>query len=93
MKYRQAPHVVARRLGQELLLVPVKGNLADMRQVFTLNATGEAIWQSLALPVTLDQVVERLCAAFHVPESTARLDAAECLADLSARGLVETGSA
>ncbi len=88
MKYQQIPNVVARRLGAEILLVPVKGNLADMRRVFTLNATGEAIWQALAAPVTLEQIVARLDEAFAVPEATARADAAEILEHMSACGLV-----
>lgn len=92
MKYRQAPNIVARRLGEETLLVPVKGNLADMRQVFTLNATAEAVWQALAAPLDLDGIVARLCEAFHVEEATARADAQELLEQMSARGLVQTPS-
>lgn len=89
MKYQQIPNVVARRLGSEILLVPVKGNLADMRRVFTLNASGEVVWAALAAPVSLDGIVERLDAAFHVPEPTARADASEILEQLAACGLVK----
>ena len=89
MKYQQTPNIVARRLGSEILLVPVKGNLADMRRVFTLNASGEVVWAALATPVTLDGIVERLDAAFKVSEQTARADAVELLEQLAASGLVE----
>lgn len=89
MKYQQTPNVVARPLGNEVLLVPVKGHLADMRQVFTLNASGEVIWKALAAPVDLDHIVACLAKPFDVPESTAREDASQLLKQLADRGLVQ----
>jgi len=93
MKYQQAPNVVARPLGNEVLLVPVKGHLADMRQVFTLNASGEVIWKALASPVDVDHLVARLARQFDVPESTAREDASQLIKQLEDRGLVRRVSA
>ena len=47
MTYRQIQHVVKRRIAEELFLIPVKNNLADMRHVFVLHGCGEFVWDRL----------------------------------------------
>ena len=38
---------VKRRIAEELFLIPVKNNLADMRHVFVLHGCGEFVWDRL----------------------------------------------
>jgi hypothetical protein len=45
--YRKNVEVVTRRIADELFLVPIKGNIADMQRIFTLNPVAEYIWQKL----------------------------------------------
>lgn len=45
--YRKNVDVVTRRIGNELFLVPIKGNIADMQRIFTLNPVAEYIWQHI----------------------------------------------
>lgn len=88
--YCQSPNVTSRRLGQETLLVPVRGNLADMSRVFALNASGQVIWNALAEPCGLAQVVDRLVLAFDVDREVAAKDAAGVLDQMVAYGVVQT---
>lgn len=88
--YKRSPNVLQRRLGNESLLVPVKGNLADMQTVFSLNPTGETLWQALEQPRDTDGLVRELIAAFKVDEPTARRDVEVFVAALAARGLIES---
>jgi hypothetical protein len=60
--YTHSPNIVTRKTGNEYVLVPLTGNIADMNSVFTLNETGAFIWEQIDgkknLGVILDLVVE-----------------------------------
>ena len=36
---------VTRTVGDELVIVPLSGNVAQMNRLFTLNETGKFIWE------------------------------------------------
>lgn len=89
MNYKQCGNIVTRKVAGEVLLVPVKGNLADMQQVFTLNETGEVIWECLSHRVTEQQIVQRIVDEFKVEPEVARMDVKELLVRLLEKGLIE----
>ena len=89
MKYIRTSSVVARSVAGEYILVPVSGDVADMRQLFSLNQTAQSIWKVLASPVTEDQVVAAITSEFHVDATLARKDVQELLATLQDRKLIE----
>lgn len=82
--------VVARRFGEETLLVPVCGGVGDLDSVYTLNAVGTAIWNAIAQPVALDSLVASVADEFDVTPEQARLDVGAFLGDLAQLGLVRT---
>jgi hypothetical protein len=45
--FRKKGEIVTRTIGGETLLVPIRGKLADMQRIFSLNPLGEIIWQQL----------------------------------------------
>ena len=89
MKYRQNSNVVDRIVAGEHLLVPVSGDVVDMRQLFSLNPTAQTIWKALAQATTEDQVVEAITSEFNVEASMARKDVQELLATLLERKLIQ----
>ena len=40
------PRFVTRTVGDELVIVPLSGNVAQMNRLFTLNETGKFIWDN-----------------------------------------------
>lgn len=86
--HRQAPGVVLRRVAGEILLIPVKGKVADMERIFVLNPTGELVWEGLARPCPLREIVDEITAAYDVTEETAEADALEFVEELLKAGLV-----
>ena len=88
-RYQRSPNIYQRRLGGESLLVPVKGNLADMQKAFSLNASGDVLWAALAQPCSREDLRGELVAAFQVDEETADRDVTIFLDHLLERGLVE----
>jgi hypothetical protein len=79
--------VVQREVAGEVFLVPIRGHLADLQELFVLNETGSWIWDRLdASGCAFDDLVQGLVSEFEVDEDTARRDV-----DIFARQLVESG--
>lgn len=87
--YRMKGRVVLRRIGEDRLLVPVSGGVAQENCVFPINETGEFIWNCLVQGKTLDEMAAALAAEFAVAPEEARSDCREFADDLLARGLIE----
>ena len=89
MKYSQNSNVVERIVAGEHLLVPVSGDVVDMRQLFSLNQTARVVWKALAHAATEDQIVEAITSEFNVEAGVARSDVKELLAVLQAQKLIQ----
>lgn len=89
MTYRKTEQVTARKVAGETLLVPIKGRLADLHRVFTLNAVAEWVWEQLDGRRTAAELCDGLVARFDVPHPTAEADLASLLEKLEKAGLIE----
>ncbi len=85
---RRAADVVVRDVAGETFLVPVRGSLADMNDLFALNETGAFLWPlldgahrpaDLAAAVALEFEVDEQAAARDVDVFLRRLREAELL--------------
>lgn len=81
--------VVARRVAGESLLIPIKGQLADMQRIFALDGVAEHIWERLDGVSSLDDILRSVLSAFAVEEPTAKRDLLALVAGLESAGLVE----
>jgi hypothetical protein len=61
-------------VGNDLVLVPMKNNVAEMNEMFTLNEVGGFIWESLDDSSTKDSLSASIATEFDVEESIARDD-------------------
>jgi hypothetical protein len=85
---------VTRRIAGECLLVPLKGELADLQRVFALNPVAERVWELLGSSErSLRELSESVAASFTVERETAERDLTEFLAQLEREGLVESAGA
>ncbi len=75
--------LVIEAVDDEFLILDLTSNL-----YFGLNELGRVIWQGLGEGQNFGEIVVQVCENFEVDETIARLDAAEFVADLLARGLV-----
>jgi hypothetical protein len=73
--YFRSPRIVARKTGDEYVLVPVSESIADMSSVYTLNATAAFIWERLDGLKTVREIVSEVEAEFDVDGKTALEDA------------------
>lgn len=87
--YRKAPDVVVRRTAGEVILVPVRGSLAELQQIFVLNPVGECIWNALDGEATGKSLIQAVVDRFEVDWNRASFDVNEFIQTLHALGLLE----
>lgn len=94
MAYRRHENVVTRKIAGETLLVPIRGNLADMQNLFVLEGTGEFIWNLLDGCARFDELADAITSEYDTDVATASGDLREFLDALVRRELIiETNSA
>jgi hypothetical protein len=75
--YEKKESYVCRNTGDELLLIPLKDNVADFNQYLTLNEVGAFIWKNIEMDDDESFLVAKICTEFEADES-------EVLTDLQA---------
>jgi len=78
----QKPRFAARKVGEEMVLVPMKGSVADMSEMFTLNEVGCIVWENLNEGATPESLLEAVVDNFDVDRATAKADLDAFLAEL-----------
>ena len=72
--YELKSKFVVRAVGNELILVPLTGNVAQMNELFTMNETAKFIWENLEENTTVAKLEELMTEAFDVDTETAKKD-------------------
>ena len=75
--YAQDDNMVFRRIGEEVILVPIRRQTVNLEAVYTLNETGAAIWEMLDGQRTLVEIRDALVAEFDVSPEKAEADVLE----------------
>jgi len=65
--YRLKQPVVTHDFGDEIYVIPVRENLADMTQIMGLNPTAARIWTWLEQGLTPEQVINGMRSDFDAP--------------------------
>ncbi len=86
--FKQNPSVMARTIGDEVLLVPIKGELAQLQQIYALNPVGAFIWENLDGVRDLEQLTTGLISTFEVEAEEARSDLMKYVEELIDRDFV-----
>ena len=69
--YRPIGRVVARRIGEDHLLVPVSGVAAGENVIFPANESGIFIWDHLSIGESVSATAQAMAEAFEVDVETA----------------------
>ena len=81
--------VVVRKVGKEMVIVPLVNSVADMTKVLTLNETGAAIIEALDGQRTISQVEEQLISVFDVQSDILAADLQNFINDALSKGIIE----
>jgi hypothetical protein len=87
-KWRHNPQVVARKIGEDMILVPTGRGIVDLQCLFTLNDTGCFIWEQLVDPRNAVELSTALVEQFEVPREQAEEDLSRFLTELAQEGCI-----
>ena len=80
--YERNERVVSRKIVDELILVPIRKNVADMETLYTLNEVGARVYELVDGRRPVEEIVERVVSEFEVERATAEADVREFLGQL-----------
>jgi hypothetical protein len=84
-KFHQNIGLVSRKVGDEMVIVPLRDNVADMDCVYTLNEVGAFIWETLAASKTVYEIIQEVMNIYEVDEETATRDVKEILSKMDGK--------
>ena len=89
-----SPNVVAREIEGQIVIVPLTAGIGDAEdELYTLNETGQAIWQKLDGQRPLRAVAALLADEFQVPVPDCEREVLGFAGELTRRGILQVGGA
>jgi len=73
--FSHSPSTVAKKMGDEYVLVPVANNIAEMNSVFILNETGVFIWELIDGKRNVEEIILTVAEKYNIDISIAENDA------------------
>lgn len=86
--YRRDESIVSRRIEDEVILVPIRQDVADLESIYTLNEVGAYIWEQMDGLRTIADIAALIVDEFEVSEHEAKRDLTEFTQQLSAIGAI-----
>jgi len=88
-KVIRSQSVVARVVGGETLIVPIRGKVGDLASIYSFNGTGTLIWKLLESPKSVGELALAVAEAYEVEAARAQSDVEQFVGEMKAVGLVE----
>ncbi len=82
--YTRNDQVVSRRIVDELILVPIRNNVADAETLYTLNEVGARVYELIDGKRPVRDIVNVIVSEFDVTGDEARADVLEFIEQLLA---------
>lgn len=79
---KQNPNMVARKIADEYLLVPIQRQVADLGAVYALNEVGARVWELLGQGMQQEGICVQIESEFDAPPEQIRDDVARFLAQM-----------
>jgi len=81
--FQNKSQFATRKVGNEMVLVPLKNNIANMNKMFTLNDVACFIWESINGKSTKKDILTSIIEAFEINLETAESDYDEFIESVS----------
>jgi len=88
IRYARNPDYIYRKIVEEVVLVPIRQDVAEMDCIYTLNTVGAFIWERLASPATRAELEGALLEEYDVGPEVAAADLQEFLREMTEIGAV-----
>lgn len=73
-KYVQHPDFIYRKIVDEIILVPIHQDIADLDSIFSLNKIGAFLWENLEQPKSKSELAQAILEEYDVNQNTAQQD-------------------
>ena len=80
---------IFRQIVEEMVLVPIRQNVADLDSIYTLNELGVFIWERLETPISAAELQDDILEDFDVDAATVQSDLTIFIEELERIGAVE----
>jgi hypothetical protein len=80
---------VHRAIADEVILVPIRRDVADLESIYALEGVAPRIWELLDGQRTVGEIVASIVGEYDVDGATAEADVLEILTQLESLGAVE----
>ena len=87
-RYERNSEFIFRRIADELILVPVHQDVADMDCIYTMNGVGAFIWERLDGPATLADLQAAIAQEYAPDPQVVEADLLEFMQQLESASAV-----
>jgi hypothetical protein len=87
--FQKNDNVVSRKIVDELILVPIRRNVADMESLFTLNEVGARVYELIDGERSVRDICTAIVEEFEVEAEEAQSDVTGFLEKLLSIGSIE----
>jgi hypothetical protein len=88
--YCPSPDVVARKIEGETIIIPLVAGIGDLEdELYTLNETGQAVWEKLDGKRSVRAISDELASEFSASEGVIRKDVEGIIQELARRRIIE----
>jgi len=88
-RFAKDSSLVSRKIADELILVPVRQNVADLESIYTMNDVGARIWELIDGQRRGEEIRDVIVEEFEVNADEAEADLEEFLQMLEKAGAVK----
>ena len=81
--FQNKSQFATRKVGSEMVLVPLKNNIAHMDKLFTMNEVACFIWENIDGQHTKDEILASITEAFDIDIKTAEIDYVEFIESIT----------
>jgi hypothetical protein len=68
--FKKSENIVYRKIADEYILVPIRNNVGDLQNIYTLNEVGARVWELIDGKKTLNQISNELLEEFEIDKET-----------------------
>lgn len=88
-QYQRNEDFIYRKIVDEMILVPIHNDVADMDAIYTLNGVGAFLWDHLDRPTTQNHLQEAILSEYGVDPEVVFADLEKFLGEMTAIGAVQ----
>ena len=87
--YIRSKALVSRLIGGETLVLPVRGSVGDLTNVYTLNETATTLWEALETPKSFNDLCDVIYRQYDLRKEQAEEDVAIFIREIRSLGLAD----